>query len=457
MNQRLTDTGNAERLVNRHGDDMRYCPQMKKWYIWDGKRWKIDIEGRVVAMAKATATSYRDDARELDKATHQGTITALIKHANRSESLHSIQSMVKLAEYDSRIVINYDSFDKNPELLCVSNGVIDLTDNSYRKFDRWDNITRIANVSFVRGARSTLWEKFLTDIIPDPTTRSFIQRAVGYSVTGLTTEEVIFFLYGGGANGKTTFISTLLNMLGDYSEQASSNALMQDRSTGANNELYVLRGKRFVAATETGESKKLDEEEIKKLTGMDLISVNPKYMSQMVFLPVWKIWLSTNHEPIIHGEDDAIWRRIIKIPFTVQIKKPNVELKLRLLNNFEERSGILNWVLEGVRQWREKKLTLSEEIHKATRKYRKEQDVTGRFLKDKCRLGKSLMIEKGNLYRVYVSWCNEEKEKPKTKNMFGQALSKRGIVSQRNTNTRYWIGIDIKRTVDISLGGLRNE
>jgi len=459
MGLRLTDTGNAERLVSMFGPDIRYCPQQREWYVWDGKRWKPDIEGTVMGMAIQVAFSYRDEAEKLnaEDANHKVDILRLTKHANRSESLHGIQSMVKLAEWDKNVVVPFDEFDRNPNMLCITNGMIDFTDCSYRRFDRDAHITKMANVAMVRGAVSKAWNRFLQDVIPDPDTRDFIQRAVGYSVTGHTTEEKVFFVHGSGRNGKTTFINTLLNMLGDYAAQASSNVLMQKENTGPNNELYVLRGKRLVAATETGENKRLDENLMKRLTGMDWVSVNPKYKTETVFMPVWKIWLSTNHEPVITGEDIAIWERIIKVPFMVRIRKPDVELKLRLLNSFEERSGILNWVLEGVRRWHEDGLVLPKEIKDATHDYKSEQSAIERFIKDKCKFGISCIVVKSYLYKEYVKWCKINKQIPKTKNSFGRIMNEKGFNSIRKTNERYWIGIDIRNSVDLTLGGFEQN
>ena len=442
--------GNAEALIEKFGADLCYCPQIKEWYVWDGKRWREDVNKSIIQMAKKIARSYLKEAKKIDK--ELPVYKALLKHADSSESLRGIQSMITLAQSDNTVLTHLDGFDRNPNLLCVENGIIDLDEQEFNGFNRDAHITKIAPVTFRRGASSTKWENFLIDILPDADTRDFIQRAVGYSLTGHTHAEVMFLLYGRGQNGKTTFTSTILNLLGDYASQASSSALMQHDADGPSNELYVLIGKRFVVAAETSESRHLNENLIKQMTGMDRISVNPKYKSQIEFTPTWKIWLSTNYEPTIIGNDHAIWRRLRKIPFDVVIteEKRDPELKLALLEDKEEHSGVLNWALEGVRRWQEDGLTPSKQVYEATRAYRVEQDLVGQFIAEQCQIHPSLTVGKGKLYQTYVAYCKDMNEKPRQKIAFGHQLRERGTEDARNRNGRYWVGIGVNEVVNLN-------
>lgn len=446
---KLTEMGNAEALIEQFGEDLRYCPQTKEWYIWDGRRWKEDIGKSIIQMAKDVARSFATKADQHDH--NHPTYKALIKWGNTSESLRGLQSMILLAQSNENTLIDFGSFDCNPNLIYLENGVIDLDTHEFRGFDRHDHVTKLAPVVFRRDAVSTKWERFLMDILPDPDTRDFIQRAIGYSLTGHTQEEVMFILYGTGQNGKTTFTSAILNMLGEYGAQASSSALIHHDKSGPSNELYVLIGRRFVVASETGESKRLDESLVKQMTGMDRISVNPKYKSQIEFTPTWKIWLSTNHEPIVVGNDHAMWRRLRKVPFDVVIpeSKRDPKLKLSLLYDLDERSGILNWALEGVRRWQEDGLKPSKQVYEATRTYRADQDLVGQFITEKCHVHPSLRIQKGKLYRAYLEHCKEMNEDAKTKMAFGYQLRERGIRDDRDRNARYWVGIGIDVRVNL--------
>jgi len=450
MSNRLTETGNANTLVDMFGDTIRYCPPMKAWYVWGGRRWHEDTDKELYRMAKAVAASYFKLLEEMD--IDDSNRNRLLRHAYFSERLSSLQNMITIAQSADGICVDVDDFDRNPMQLNVENGTIDLDTLKFHKFDKQDYITKLAPVTYTKGARSNVWEGFLHDIIPDHATRTFLQTAVGYSLTSDMSEDKMFLLHGRGRNGKTTFVSTILNMLGDYGAQAASNMLMHKKNSGPSNELFVLIGKRFVAATETAESHRLDENLIKQMTGMDRISINPKYRSQMEFTPTWKIWLSTNHEPIITGTDPAIWRRLLKIPFNVTIAEEDCNPKLKpfLMSNLKERSGILNWALDGVRRWNDTGLVIPPHIIEATRWYRASQDLTGQFIEDCCQIHPDVTISKKKLYEAYLNYCKGINEKPKKKLEFGSQISEREISDGRRANSRYWKGINLRKTVSLN-------
>jgi len=445
---RLTDSSNAERLIELYGSDIRYCPAKKEWFVWDGRRWLEDTGKTIYQLARDVARSYETTAKALAK--DNDLRKAILRHASQSESLRGIQAMITLAQSHPDVLVGHESFDRNPDQLNVANGMLDLSDCTFHEFDPSEYITKIAPVVYVKGRVSKTWLRFIEDVVPDPPTRDFVQRAVGYSLTGHTFEERMFLLFGDGQNGKTTFMSTLLNMLGGYASQAASSALMKSNTRGPNNELYVLIGRRLVLASETGEGGKLDETLVKQMTGMDRVSVNPKYKSQMEFDPSWKIWLGTNHEPTIIGDDKAIWRRMIKVPFTTIIENPDPKLKLLLLNDFNERSGILNWALEGVRMWQDRRLTLPDQIVHATDQYRMEQSIIGQFLREVCKRRKGTGVAKNKLYDAYVSYCKRTHEKPKSKNAFGRQMHERGMGDKRNKICHYWVGIHINESVSLN-------
>lgn len=449
MTAHLTETGNATLLISTYGDTLRYCPPMNTWFVWNGKRWAQDTTGELYRKAQSIANTHRETASKLG--TGDMNTAKLLRWANTSESLRGIQSMIKLAQKADDICVDTDAFDRNPMLLNVDNGTIDLDSGKFERFNPDDMITITAPVTFVREATSTIWARFLEQVLPDPTTRDFIQAAVGYSLTGYTREDKLFMLHGSGRNGKTTFLGTILNMLGGYGAQASSKILVAKRDGGPSNELFVLIGKRFVTASETGETHKLDEELIKQITGGDRISINPKYMSQIEFTPTWKTWFSTNHVPIIAGTDTAIWSRIVKIPFSVTLSGSRCDpaLKPLLFGSREERSGILNWALEGVEMWKESGLEFSQEIMDSTKFYRASQDLTGQFLAECCQIHPNLMIAKSKLYDVYFNFCRKMNDKPKGKNAFGRDLHERGMKDSRRVNSRYWVGINTNNSVSL--------
>lgn len=444
---KLTDTGNAERLLSMYGDELLYCPQMKSWYKWDGRIWRMDINNSMLQLGKATARSYLTEADEL---TYENPMkNKLARWASASSDLRRLRAMTELAQSETDICVGVDALDRDPMLLTVENGTVELDTGKFRLFSNDDYITRIAPVQYKRGAKCLVWDKFLADIMPDPDTRRFLQYAVGYSLTASTREGKLFILHGDGANGKTTFINTILCMLGGYAAQASSQTLMRKRDSGPRDDLFALMGKRFVAATETGESHQLDENLVKQMTGGNRISVNPKYRTQMEFTPTWKLWLDTNYEPTITGTDHGIWRRLLKVPFRVTLKKSDIDTKLMdyLMSDRDERSGILNWAIGGAREWNRKGLVESDAVIDATSTYRTEQNLVGGFVEERCKRSPKLLIGKRELYDAFVSHCRIIGEKPRSVNQFGHQIKEAGIEEKRVHSTRYWVGIDIDKSV----------
>ena len=446
---RLTDSGNAERLIEMCGDIVLYCPPMRAWYIWNGRVWREDTNNSIYQLAKKVARSYLHDAEELDKDDYNRA--KILRWAASSESLRGIQATVSLAQSNEEVYCGVDEFNRNPMLFNVENGTIDLSTGRFRLFDPADRITKYAPVTYVKGATCPIWDKFLADVLPDPDTREFIRVAVGYSLTASVDEDKMFILHGGGRNGKTTFVNTILGLMGAYGSQASSELIIRKRNSGPKDDLFVLMGKRFVAATETEESHRLDENLIKQMTGGNKISINPKYRSQLEFYPTWKLWLDTNYEPIITGTDNAIWSRIIKVPFQVTIprEKRDTGLKKYLMTDLSERSGILNWAIEGARKWNASGLRTSKEITELTAMYRTEQDLTGQFLSEVCHMCRGSVVSKDVLYSEYVGYCRRINETPKSKNAFGHDTLQRGIKETRTSNNRYWQDVSMDTSVSL--------
>jgi len=357
--------------------------------------------------------------------------------------------MIEIAQSEPDMAISVGDFDHDPTTMNVLNGTLDVDTGKLHKFDRRDYITRIAPVTYVKGYRSKAWEKFMADAIPDPATREFVQAAVGYSLTTYMGEDKFFLLHGDGLNGKSTFVGALLNLMGDYGAQAATNVITGKSGTGPSNEVFVLMGKRFVSASETDESKGIREALVKQMTGGERISVNPKYRSQMEIQPTWKIWLSTNHEPVVQGGDEGIWRRLIKIPFAVKFSRLDKTIKPLLMNSLQERSGILNWAIEGYRVWKRNGLIIPTEVEEAIRGYRAEQDLIGQFINDECRLLPTATVSKRKLYTAYLDYCKRLNQRPKTMIAFGKILSQKGLSMTRSCHTRLWEGIDLSRRVSL--------
>jgi P4 family phage/plasmid primase-like protien len=424
-----TDLGNAERLVERHSNDLRHCPPLGGWLAWDGKRWQKDDSKQVRHWAHETVRSiYHEASLRADRQEREELAT----WAKQSESKPRIEYMISIAE--AHLYAAPDEFDAKPWLLNVGNGTVDLRTGELRGHRREDMLTTVAPTTHDPDAPAPTWEKFLARVIPDAETRAFLQRAVGYSLTGETGEECLFLPYGSGRNGKSKFLGALQDMLGrDYAQQMPAHTLMLKRSVGgASPELADLKGVRFAATSETSEGGRLDEAMVKQVTGGDLIRARQLNQPYVEFAPTHKLWLATNHKPQVRGTDEGIWSRIRLIPFEVFIplpeRDPRLASKLRA-----EASGILAWAVKGCISWQASGLGSSAAVEQATEEYRATMDWLGGFLEDRCDVGDGLEDVMAALYTDYVDWAHLNGEYVVTQRKFGDALAERGFAPRRGT------------------------
>jgi putative DNA primase/helicase len=432
-----TDLGNAARLVHHHGCNLRYCWLWRKWLVWDGQRWVKDDTGEVYRLAKDTVASiYQEAAAAPDDEERK----PLAKHAVRSESGARVKEMVDLARSD--VPVMPDELDASPDLLNTESGTIDLRTGELREHRREDLITKLAPVEYGPHATAPTWEAFLERVLPGEELRAFVQRALGYSATGDTSEQCMFINHGSGANGKSTFQEALSAALGDYAMRTPTEMLLAKRSDGVPNDVARLKGARFVSASETEEGRRLAESRIKDLTGQDTITARFMKAEWFDFAPTHKLWLSTNHKPEIRGTDAAIWRRIRLVPWTVTIPPAEQDKKLPIALR-HELPGILAWVVRGCLQWRREGLQAPDEVHKATGAYRAEMDVLAGFLAECCELHSGHWEYAKDLYECYKRWCNENGERPEPQRKFGGRLGERGFQRDRggSRGAGIWRGV----------------
>jgi putative DNA primase/helicase len=375
-----TDSGNAERLASLHHDKLMYCRPWKSWLAWDGKRWKRDETGEAERLALNTLAIARLEA---DSFTDSTAADRFRKFLSQSESDHGIRAMLNRAQVHRHLYVEPSELDTDPWLLNLQNGTLDLRTGELLPQNPADGITKLAPVGWYDDANCPRFMDFLKHVMngSDAMT-AYLQRAVGYTLTGDTSEQCLFIPYGVGANGKSTFLNIIRKMLGpDYSQQVKRDELMVKRSGGINEGTASLFGIRFAMAVETAEGQRLDEPLIKQITGGDPVRAAFKYQNSFEYLPEYKIWLATNHKPQVRGTDEGIWRRIRLVPFTVVIPKHNRDKRLdvRLCT---ELAGILRWAVEGCLAWRREGLGEPPEVEQATSAYRQEEDELGRFLRE---------------------------------------------------------------------------
>jgi putative DNA primase/helicase len=437
----LTDLGNARRLVARHREDLRHCFPWAKWLHWDGRRWADDVSGEVFRRAKETVGAlYAEAAGVADEKVR----ASLAGHALKSEADGRIRAMVSLARSEEGIPVLPAQLDRDPWLLNALNGTLSLRTGELRPHRREDLITKLAPVEYDPAAAAPTFKAFLETIFPGKgEIIRFLQKAIGYCLTGDTREQYLFFCHGRGANGKTTLLRLLQHLLADYAKQAPPDLLMLKYGSEHPTGLADLAGARLVVCIEAEEGKRLAEALVKQMTGGDKLKARRMREDYWEFQPSHKTWLAANHKPQIRGTDYAIWRRIRLIPFTVTIpdeqQDRNLPEKLRA-----ELPGILAWAVEGCLAWQREGLQTPAEVMAATAEYREESDVIVDFLEERCVLGAALWASSKSLRGAYLDWCEKNGEKALSQQAFGARLTERGLINGRGTQgERGWAGISL--------------
>jgi putative DNA primase/helicase len=433
-----TEMENAERFLNYFFEEILFCHNRKNWLTYSGKIWEEDNIGKIYERAKSIMRGMKTEA-----IANQST--GLLKFSMQSESLSKINNTLGLASTDPRVAVTASKFDKENWLFNCDNGTIDLTSGFLKAHDREDYFTKITSVAFDVNATCPLWLKFLYQIMDNkPHMVSYLQRIIGYSMAGTTSEQVVFFLYGSGANGKSTFISAINKIFGDYALHTSFDTFSQQSGSSIRNDLARLDGARFVTASEIERGKHLSEVTIKDICGGEAITARFLHQEYFTFYPVCTVFMSGNHQPVIKSTDDGIWRRIHLVPFNVSI--PENQRDKSLLQKLEnELPGILNWAVQGCLSWQKVGLKPPAEVVNATKAYRSDMDILADFLDDCCMIGPVYKVTKGDVYNEYTTWCLMNSDKAVSKKAFGRMLMDRGF-GDKKSGDWYWLGLGLKST-----------
>lgn len=402
-----TDIANAKRFASQHGQDVRYTPE-RGWFVWDGRRWQIDEHDLAVTdLGKQTALSIYDEVRLAAEEDRAQTF----KHAKKSQAKRSICDMLYLARSEPGIPARLTDFDANGWLLNLANGTVSLRDGKLHGHDRIDLISNIIEIEFDPRARCDLWHRFIARVTDgNEELRAYLRRFVGYLLVGDTSEQSLHFLYGLGANGKTVFVEVLLKLMGDYAVAVSPDLIMLHRHGGIPNDIARLRGIRLATMNETAQGARFDEARLKDLTGSDTLSARFLHREFFDFRPVHRIIIRGNHKPAIVGTDEAIWRRLRLVPFTVSI--PPDEQDHDLQHKLEaELPGILQWAIGGCLEWQREGLKPPPVITDAVRQYRQESDTLGRFVDEHCAVGKLETIKSSVFFSRYQQFAEAAGER----------------------------------------------
>lgn len=441
----LTEMGNAERLVHRNGNNLRYCIEFEEWLIWNGNTWIEDKKKQIERIALKT---FREMYIEAAKEDEDSRRNELVKWAKVSEKSSVFINSINRAE--AMLPISQDDLNKDKFLLNCANGVIDLKTGNLLTHDRKLMITKNTNIQYDPSASCPTWIKFLESIFTEnddikQDVIDFLQKAIGYSLTGDTSEQVVFFLWGTGRNGKSTFINTVKTLFGDYAKQTNSDTFTTKygADNGINNDVARLVGSRFVSAVESEEGKHLSESLIKQLTGGEPVTARFLRKEFFEFTPEFKIFFTTNYKPVIKGDDEGIWRRIRLIPFNVTIPKDQIDKQLPEKLQ-AELPGILRWAVDGCLKWRREGLGEPEAVKDATNAYKDEMDLLSNFISDCCVIHPDAKIKLNDLYKNYLDYCDENSEVPLKKIKFSNRLLMRGIDKRKSTgNQTFYFGIGL--------------
>lgn len=437
------DMGNADRFVDLFGDNVRYCYTEKKWYYYDSMKWCVDNIGVVLRMADKSVEAMKAEARlylQADEENGGDMAKAFEKHMKASRSNKSKKAM--LNEVEHHIPVLPAQMDKYRMALNTPSGIINLKNGEVRAHNPEYYFTKITSVDCSQTAECPRWLAFLDDIFAgDKELIRYIQKAVGYTLTGSTAEQCAFFLYGTGRNGKSTFIDVIRDVFGDYAANIQPETIMvrNSQSSAINSDIARLKGARLVTSVEPNEGVRINEGLLKQLTGDDTVTARKLYSEEFEFKPEFKLWMATNHKPIIRGTDTGIWRRIHMIPFNVQIPEDKVDKNLTHKLK-AEMTAIFKWCIDGCILWQREGLKMPSAVLQSVREYKREMDVISAFIEDRCVLEGS--VQASTLYAAYTSWAGDNNEYCMSNTKFSTELAKR-FEKVKGRNFNYFNGISI--------------
>ena len=423
----MTDTGNAHRLADRFGHVIRYSYNRKKWYYWDGKAWRIDDTGEIKKLAdiiceeiKREAFMEQDDQMQAD----------LLKWATRTASSKGKEAMIKECQHLNGIPASPDDFDSYVEYLNVQNGIVNLRNGELVPHDSNFMMSKICYSEYdTEHGKPVMWLRFLNDVTGgDKELQAYIQKAVGYSLTGSNREQCAYFLYGMGNNGKSTFLDTIADLLGGYAANAQPETIMMKKygDSGALSDIARLKSARFVTSEEPTEGVRLNEGLLKQLTGGSKITCRFLYADEFEYTPEFKIWIATNHKPVIRGTDVGIWRRIKLIPFEVNIPANKVDknLKYKLRQEFPQ---ILAWAVDGCRKWIAEGIEEPKCVKDAVKEYKQEMDLLAGFIEQCIEIDYESRdkVPAKLLFRAYSQWAKDNNEYEMSSKKFFTEMGKK--------------------------------
>lgn len=405
LHYRLTDSGNSERFADMYGDIVRYVHPVSEWRIFDGKHWQGDVDGKVHRLALESIRTFQKDILTISDSDKRAQA---LRHAAASEGYYKLRALVEGAKNLEGIANDGMGWDSDPMRLGVNNGVVDLRTATHMAGEPGQYISLHNSITYDPQAQCPRWLQFLREVLPDDETRDYVSKYIGYSLTGNVEDQSLMLCYGTGANGKTTLLNILRELVGQQAHHASMQALMAAHRNGssASPEIANMKGKRLVTAVEANEGARLNEALIKQLTGADPITARQLYQGEETFMPKAKYWLGVNHRPDVRDTSRGFWRRVRVVPFTqvFEGKRDDLTLESKLL---AELPGILNWAVEQCLKYQREGLTPPKAVIELTEEYRQESDPIAPFVQSELIKDEKAVSSGGDLYKAYTNWADQ--------------------------------------------------
>jgi len=441
------DVRNAKAFARMFRGKMLFVHKAGYWLIWGNDRWNRCEKGEDLEAAKQVAKELVKRAADL-LGDDQDKAKRLIREATQASMRPRLEAMLKLAASEPGMGATPDQLDAHPNMLGVKNGVVNLRMGWLQPNEPGVLITKHCAVNYEKAADCPRWLSFLNEVFvnedrtPNAETIKAVQILLGLTLTGEVGEEIIVFCVGFGANGKSIFGNAISAILGEYAKTAPTSLLAARRTDdhGARPDMAMLRGARLVSINELPGGMFLDEVVAKQLAGREPIAARHLYGEYFTFQPAFTPWVRTNHKPIVKGDDDGIWRRIVIVPFRRKFERreqdPLLEAKL-----MAEREGILAWMVEGAKKYYRDGLRLSPAMKRETAQYRKESDLLGAFLDERTESDPAERVEQSNLFRNWRHWCEDNGVQPGSKKTFTQRLAERGFASAKSNGKHFYAGL----------------
>lgn len=441
------DQGRGLRMRDQFATVLKFNAVDKKWFFFNGSYWQEDIGNQKVELAaERVANSIKKEKPELSFSTKTDEDKAMNEwYRFQKDSRSHMAKMHMIDEFKKYVIVKHGEFDKEDMLLNTESGYVDLSNGELHDHDIDKKFSHQTLAEYSDNVDAPLWDKFLNQIFNnDEELIHYVQKAIGYSFTGSVDEQCLFILNGRGRNGKSVFSNVVSDVAGNYAKQMNVQTIVakKNQSGSANSDIARLEGARIVTSSELNEGDRFDESLVKQLTGGDKILARFLYGSEFEYKPKFKIWMATNHLPIIRGTDDGIWRRIKIIPFNIQIPKEKVDKKLEYKLKAEY-TGILNWIVQGAIMWQQEGLEDPEAVRQVIENYRAEMDPLDAFLEECCTTGQNYSIKARDMYDAYHEWAKESEEYKMSMTKFGREMSKK-LLRVKKMDGWYYVGLKLK-------------